>query len=108
MFAKIGLIPPWLAARRPSSDGLSQLIVGRRGLDHSQAPDCQIVDLDLAKMHVAEVCPQDRQPRDGKRTDGKAPRSAPMATAVMRTGGISNSCRRKSRIVVMRTYSSRS
>jgi hypothetical protein len=33
-----------------SSDGLSWLVVGRRGLVHSQAPDCQIVDLDLAKM----------------------------------------------------------
>ena len=72
MFANIGLIPPWLAARRLTSDGLSWLVVGRRGLDHSQAPDCQIVDLDLAKMHFAEVGPQDRQPRDGKRTDGQS------------------------------------
>ena len=89
---------------------LARLVGGRRGLDHSQAPDCQIVDLDLAKMHFAEVGPQDRQSRDGKRTMAKAPRasaptaSAPVATAGMRTGGNSNSCRRKSRIVVMRTY----
>jgi hypothetical protein len=73
MFANIGLIPPWLAAGRLGLQTvLARLVFGRRGLDHSQAPDCQIVDLDLTKTHFAEVGPQDRQPRDGKRADGQS------------------------------------
>ena len=52
MFALIGLIPPWLAARRV---GLQTVLAGSSSAGA-----------------VAEVGPQDRQPRDGKRTDGQS------------------------------------
>ena len=72
-YAVIGLIPRWLAARRL---GLQTVLAGSLSAGAVsitwRAPDCQIVDLDLAKMHFAEVGPQDRQPRDGKRTDGQS------------------------------------
>ena len=107
-YAVIGLIPRWLAARRL---GLQTVLAGS-----FSAGVVSITRKRLTVKSSISTSPRCTLRRSARKIDSramasapmaKAPRasaptaSAPMATAGMRTGGNSNSCRRKSRIVVM-------
>lgn len=59
---------------RRSAGGCSRVdigVTGSRHLNHAQASDRQIVDLDLAEMHLISVGPQHTQAANGERPDGK-------------------------------------
>jgi hypothetical protein len=105
-YAVIGLIPRWLAARRL---GLQTVLAGS-----FSAGVVSITRKRLTVKSSISTSPRCTLRRSARKIDSRAMASAPMAKAPrasaptaavgMRTGGNSNSCRRKSRIVVMRTY----